>query len=250
MLGVGTFAWLQRGNEAQILATAVGQQHTAVLADGSVVQLNTNTILDTDFSRAQRVVRIRKGEASFQVAHDPQRPFQVQAGRIVVRAVGTQFNVRVRDTRDVEVIVTEGKVDVTSASAVSRAAPATAGRPVLPAAATRLQAGQRYEAARRAVPVTQTIAPAELTKALAWREGVVVFDGEPLVQAVAEINRYSDTRLVVADAGLDGLRVGGRFRAGDVEGFLGALTRTFPISVRRSDDLVYLHERVGDGVRR
>lgn len=241
-LAIGGLSWYQRGSESQTLATAVGQQRTAKLADGSVVQLNTNTILETHFTREQRVVRLKKGEALFKVAHNTERPFLVQAGDTVVRAVGTEFNVRLRDSSDVEVIVTEGKVEVTpEAGAPAKTVAAIARKPIT-VVHNELVAGQRFEAAA-ASPVA-TITPSTVSNVLAWREGAIVFDGEPLVQAIAELNRYTDTRLVVADASIQDLRVGGRFRAGDIDGFLQALTNAFPVTVRRtSDHLVYIQAR-------
>jgi transmembrane sensor len=92
--------------------------------------------------------------------------------------------------------------------------------------------------------VLSTCTPATVSNALAWHDGAIVFDGVPLVQAIAELNRYTDTRLVVVDASIDDLRVGGRFRTGDVDGFLEALTKAFPVTIdRTSDHLVYIHAR-------
>jgi transmembrane sensor len=242
VLIVGSLFWYQRGNESQTLATAVGQQRSATLADGSVVQLNTNTILETRFTRGRRVVYLRKGEASFNVAKNPERPFLVHAGDVVVRAVGTEFNVRVRDALDVEVIVTEGKVEVVAQAAASTKAVTGASPNLIVPARRELVAGQRFETAA-ASPVAR-IPPTTVSNTLAWHDGAIVFDGEPLVQAIAELNRYTDTRLVVADASIYNLRVGGRFRTGDVDGFLQALTHAFPVTVRRtSDHLVYIHAR-------
>jgi transmembrane sensor len=243
VLAIGCFSWLQRGNEAQTLATAVGQQRSAVLADGSEVELNTNTILETRFSRGQRVVYLRKGEAAFKVAHQPERPFLVYAGRAVVRAVGTEFNVRLRDSREIEVIVTEGKVAVHSQPEPQAAPPKQGHASAAPPLRDRqLVAGQRLQTAA-ASPVA-TISPAALSNTLAWREGALVFDGEPLVQAVAELNRYTDMRLILADPALYDLRIGGRFRAGDVDGFLTALTQAFPVVTRRTaNNLVYIEAR-------
>lgn len=243
VLMFGGLSWYQRGNESQTLATAVGQQRSAKLADGSVTYLNTNTILETHFTRSHRVVQLKKGEASFKVAHNPERPFLVHAGDAVVRAVGTEFNVRLRDTRDVEVIVTEGKVEVTPRTGTpATTVAATAPRPVVPAR-SELVAGQRFEEA--ALLQVATMAPEAVSNTLAWHDSAIVFDGEPLVKAIAELNRYTDMRLVVADASIYNLRVGGRFRTGDVDGFLEALTRAFPVTIRRtSDRLVYIHARM------
>jgi len=243
LLVIGGLSWYQRGNESRTLATAVGQRLSATLADGSVVQLNTNTILETHFTKGQRVIRLKKGEASFQVAHNADRPFYVHAGGTVVRAVGTAFNVRLRDAHDVEVIVTEGVVEVTpQRDASTRTVTAAAPRAPATAVHRELTAGERLETAA-ATPVKR-VTPATVSNALAWHDGAIVFDGVPLVQAIAELNRYTDTRLVVVDASIDDLRVGGRFRTGDVDGFLEALTRAFPVTIdRTSDHLVYIHAR-------
>lgn len=243
VFAVGFISWFQRGNEAQTLATAVGQLRSAKLADGSVVQLNTNTIVETRFTRDQRVVYLRKGEASFKVAKNAERPFLVHAGNMVVRAVGTEFNVRMRDSRDIEVIVAEGRVAVEPQQEPPvKVVASTASNRALPKR-RELVAGQRFETTGQVIPVA-AITPAALSNTLAWREGAIVFDGEPLVQAIAELNRYSDTRLVVTDPGIYDLRVGGRFRTGDVDGFLEALTTAFPVVTRRaSDNLVYIEAR-------
>lgn len=241
LLVIGGLSWYQRGNESRTLATAVGQRLSATLSDGSVVQLNTNTILETHFTKGQRVIRLKKGEASFKVAHNADRPFYVRAGGTVVRAVGTAFNVRLRDAHDVEVIVTEGVVEVTPQRDASTRTVTAAAPPPAKAIHRELTAGERLETA--AVTPVKRVTPATVSNALAWHDGAIVFDGVPLEQAIAELNRYTDTRLVVADASIDDLRVGGRFRTGDVDGFLEALTKAFPVTIHRtSDHLVYIRE--------
>src|SRR5690606_18344078 len=84
----------------------------------------------------------------------------------------------------------------------------------------------------------------DASNTLAWRDGAIVFGGEPLAQAIAELNRYTNTRLVVADSSIRDLRVGGRFRTDDVDGFLQALAEAFPVTIHRtSDHLVYIRAR-------
>jgi len=246
-VGLGMLSWLQRGNEAQTLATAVGQQRSARLADGSVVQLNTNTILETHFDGKARAIHLRKGEASFKVTKDAERPFLVYAGGMVVRAVGTEFNVRMRDSLDIEVIVAEGTVAV---EAQLEPEPALQPMAAVMPEPRELTTGQRFETVTPAEPVAR-ITPEAISDTLAWREGAVVFNGEPLVQAIAELNRYTDVRLVVADPAIHDLRVGGRFRAGDVDGFLEALTRAFPVRTRlAADNLVYIEAQTASRPRR
>ena len=86
--------------------------------------------------------------------------------------------------------------------------------------------------------------PAQLSSELAWREGAIIFDGEPLSEAIAEIERYTDTRIVVSDAGTAALRVGGRFRTDDVQDFFRGLESALPITVRHgADGVIYIESR-------
>jgi transmembrane sensor len=221
---VGTI-WLQQGRELQTLATAVGQQRNVTLADGSIVTLNTNTIVETDLRRHERQIYLRKGEAHFQVAHDRSRPFLVHAGDAVVRAVGTAFEVRVLTDQHVDVVVNEGRVEVQTTATIARPAVATTLRA--------LNAGERLSASGQDYAVTPITAQ-QLSSELAWREGAIVFDAEPLADAIAEIERYTDARIVVSDPEIAALRVGGRFRTGDVQEFFDALQTALPVSIRRT----------------
>lgn len=229
LICTAAFFWTQRSNEVQALATAVGQQRTVTLADGSAVSLNTNTILETHFDRERRIVRLLKGEALFKVTRDKERPFFVYAGDAVVRAIGTEFNVRMREGREVQVIVAEGAVEVESG-----ATSATAQR-----FKRALSAGQRIDTSESA-PVS-SLDPEMLSKILAWREGAIVLDGESLSEAIVELNRYTDIRFIVTDPRVREMKVGGRFKAGDIDEFLQALKKALPVTTQRTaDNLVYI----------
>jgi transmembrane sensor len=234
------FWWLRQGNEIQTLATAVGQQRNVTLVDGSIVTLNTNTIIETDLSRSLRQIYLRKGEAHFQVAHDRSRPFLVHAGDAVVRAVGTEFEVRLRPDQHVDIMVNEGRVEVQPNTPAG--APPAAG--LASQSATRaLAAGEQLSTASTGYAV-QRVSPAQLSSEMAWREGAIIFDGQPLAQAIAEIERYTEARIVVTDPGVAALRVGGRFRTDDVQGFFQGLEAALPVSVRRTPDgVVYVEPR-------
>src|SRR5882724_4971876 len=242
-VAVGTI-WLQQGGELQTLATAVGQQRNVTLADGSIVNLNTNTILETDLRRHTREMYLRKGEAHFQVAHDRSRPFLVHAGDAVVRAVGTAFEVRVLTDQHVDVVVNEGRVEV-QATAPPPASPNPATRARAAAATTvrALNAGERLSTAGRDYAVTPITAQ-QMSSELAWREGAIIFDGEPLSEAIAEIERYTDARIVVSDPEIARLKVGGRFRTGNVQEFFDALQTALPVSIRHTNaGLVFIDPR-------
>jgi transmembrane sensor len=242
-MGITAFLSYQRGNETQAFATAVGQQRSLTLADGSVVQLNTNTMLETHFMPAHREVFLGKGEAHFRVAHDSERPFRVHAGAAIVRAVGTEFDVRVHDDRSVEVIVTEGRVQVLANEREKTLDRRGSAEPERPSTQHELDAGQRLVSRHGAATVTP-IDMSEAARALAWRDGAVVFDAEPLARAVTELNRYTETRFVISDPRIGELRIGGRYRTNDVEGIIRGLESALPISIRRTDDgLIYIEPR-------
>ncbi len=232
-----TVVWLQNGSESQTLATAVGQQRNITLADGSIVTLNTNTIVETDLRRHSREIYLRKGEAHFQVAHDRSRPFLVHAGDAVVRAVGTQFEVRLMSDQHVDVVVNEGRVEVQPAPPAPDPANPTGAASLkhhlAVAHVQTLAAGQQLSTHGGEYAVTP-VTTEGLASAMAWREGVIVFDGEPLSEAITEIERYTDARIVISDPQTAVMRVGGRFRTGDIQEFFDALQTALPVSVRRN----------------
>jgi transmembrane sensor len=241
---IGGAVWLRNGNEIQTVSTAVGQHRNVMLADGSIVTLNTNTIVEIDLGRHLREVHLRKGEAHFEVAHDRSRPFLVHAGDAVVRAVGTEFEVRLHANQYVDVLVNEGRVEVQAElpdSAV-RAIAAHSGAATV-AAVHAVSAGERFSTGSADYAVTP-ISSAQLSSELAWREGAIVFDSEPLSRAIAEIERYTDAKILVSNPDVAALLVGGRFRTDDLQGFLDGLETALPVTVRRhGDGLVYIDPR-------
>jgi transmembrane sensor len=243
-LGGGASWLLYKGNETQILATAVGQHRNVTLSDGTVVTLNTNTIVETNFSRRIRQILLRKGEAHFEVAPDRSRPFVVHAGDAVVRAVGTEFEVRLRADRHVDVLVNEGRVEVepdVSPALAAAAAHAAAAIPVVTVRA--VSAGEQLSTATTDYAVIPVSAE-QLSSELAWRDGAVVFDSAPLSEAITEIQRYTDARIIVSDPTIATLPVGGRFKTDDLQGFLDGLEAALPVKIRRvSDGLVYVDPR-------
>ncbi len=234
-------AWLQHANETQILATAVGQHRNVPLSDGTLVTLNTNTILETNFSRRSREIYLRKGEAHFDVAHDRSRPFLVHAGDALVRAIGTEFEVRLRPDLHVDVLVNEGRVEVrTATSSATPHASAGSAQPLAVVTVRAVSAGQQLSTAAKDYAVIP-VSPELLSSELAWRDGAVVFDSAPLAEAITEIQRYSDARIVLSDPRIGTLPVGGRFKTDDLQGFLDGLQAALPITIRRSaDGTVYI----------
>lgn len=197
-------------------ATAVGERSTIVLADGSQVMLNTDTRLAVSYSDAERRIELQQGQALFDVAKSPDRPFIVKAGGRQVTALGTAFDVRA-EAETLRVTLIEGSVSVEDADTEPAEAPETP---------TRLQPGEQFVAESGAAPEVRL---AQIDHVTSWREGKLIFSDEPLSQAVAEVNRYSARKIVLADAGLGDLRVSGVFRTGRTDNFVQAVSTYFPV---------------------
>lgn len=206
------------------------------LEDGSAVELRgESTAIHTEFTQAERRVTLLRGEAFFAVAKNPERPFIVTAGRTMVRAVGTAFNVQL-DAAAVSVVVTEGKVllaEVPSSARASGSAAANAERstPLLVGGQCAIIAQDQTGAS--ATPKVVSLTPAELDETLAWQSTWLVFDETPLVETVAAFNRHGSGHLVLGDPSLHGRRLTGKFRADHIDGFIRLLERTMSVRAER-----------------
>ncbi len=206
----------------QRFETAIGERSTMTLDDGSIVTLNTATTVTVAYEEAQRFVRLDAGQAIFDVAHDPDRPFTVEAGGQWITALGTAFDVRVDAVDGVQVSMIEGDVEIVPAEPLAGFDPAdTEGRdpgadPAPSRPAVRLGAGEQMIAEADSEPEITTANLAQITS---WREGRLIFEDEPLLSAVAEVNRYSRVEIVLASPDLNDLRVSGVFDAGRSTGF-------------------------------
>lgn len=217
-------------------STPVGGLDTVPLADGSQVTLNTDTRIRVDLGDRERRIELDKGEAFFDVARDPARPFVVHVNEKRIVAVGTKFAVR-RDGDDVRVAVTEGKVLINRAErAIASARPGGAAADVL------LGAGSIAQTARADVLVRRESRP-ETEQLLSWRSGYLMFEATPLAAAVAEFNRYNTRKIVIRDASIASLPIGGNFRSGNIDAFLWLLEAGFPIEVQRDGEKIVLAAR-------
>jgi transmembrane sensor len=187
-------------------------------------------------------VELRRGDAHFTVAKNPERPFRVEAGTVAVRAVGTAFNVR-RGASEVEVLVTEGKVEVASEvervvpNALSGAANAEQARwgQRPPPSVTPLTANQRATVSPAAAPRIEKLEAQTIREVLAWQGPRLTFLDTPLSVVVSQFNRRNAVQLVIRDSALDSLPIGGSFRAENLEAFVRLLEQDNDIIVDRSD---------------
>lgn len=196
--------------------TPVGGIRTVSLEDGSVVTLNTDSAIRVKYAQAERRIVLLRGEAFFDVAPNPARPFVVSGDDTQAIALGTHYAVKVGE-RD-EVMVEEGHVAVTAGG--ERAV---------------LEAGGMAEVGDDGHLRTRTGDVASLTS---WRSGKLVFSGRPLGEVLAELGRYRRGRIMVLDDRAAGFRVSGVFDAGNVDQALQALEQGLPISVTRLTGLV------------
>lgn len=221
-LAVAGLAWTMRG---KAYLTQVGEMKIVPLADGSVVSLNTHSKIKVAFSDGRRAVMLDEGEALFDVAKDAARPFVVLAGETEVTAVGTSFIVRHLAGMPVQVLVREGIVDIRQRSQDA-------------AQAVRLPANMRAVAAQDQAVASAAVAPAEIERATAWRDGRIAFEGDTLREAAAEFARYSDTRIVIDDPAIANEAITGLFQANDPVGFAKATAISFGLRAEISEKQV------------
>lgn len=212
----GGFFWLR---DARVYATDMGEIRRVQLGDGSIAAINTETRMDVDFAASDRHVRIDRGEAWFQVAKNPKRPFVVEAGDVRAVAVGTAFSVK-RQANGAEILVTEGIVEAWGVRNAPRK--------------IHLVAGQRAFIADDAAVTLETPGPS-VDRALAWRDGKIILAGETLADAIAEFNRYNRRKLVLTDPTVASEQFDGSFRIDDLEGFATAVKASLNVPVDLDD---------------
>lgn len=220
----GGFLWF--GLLRSTYSTELGEIRKIPLADGSTATLNSGSKIDVHLAKQRREVRLDSGEAWFQVAKDPARPFVVTAGAVVVQAVGTAFSVRRREQGS-EVLVTEGVVEGWTQQADGHRIRLTAGE-------------HAFIGDNSAIHLVNDGA-ADVNRTLAWRGGDIDLQGRSLQDAIAEFNRYNHRKLVLDDPALAGEQFDGIFRTDDPEGFAIAVQKSFGTSLDlQSQDVIHI----------
>ncbi|MGS2723862.1 FecR family protein [Porticoccus sp. GXU_MW_L64] len=214
-----------------VYETAIGERSTMTLADGSVITLNTNTRIEVDYSATQRNLTLLRGQGYFDVAKDPTRPFAIQAGNKRVVAIGTEFEVHLDPHNNVEVTLVEGVVSVDQ---IAPAESHSQNPPAAPFSPIKLAPGERLIAA---VDTPMQVVQTNTAEATSWRSGRLIFRGEPIANAIAEINRYSTQQLKLADDNrVQAMTVSGVFNTGRASSFVDALERMHPLQAVATGD--------------
>lgn len=229
--------------------TAIGEQRSVVLDDGSLITLNTASKIEVDLQKNFRRIRLLAGEALFQVAHDETRPFEVVVDGTTVRAVGTRFNIDRRFVRTT-VTVIEGKVAVLpvpvsvssrSSAAGSRDGSAKADNPGTPDASgvpIYLEPAERLVIEKSEVSAPESVPNLAVTTA--WVQRRLMFERRPLSEVAEEFNRYNRRRIEIDSPELRRKEVTGVFEANDPESFIAFLSKIPGAAVREADDRVHV----------
>jgi transmembrane sensor len=186
-------------------STEVGERSILVLPDGSKVTLNTATAVRAEYSEHQRRVTLIRGEAFFNVAKDPARPFIVSARSREVQAVGTAFDVRLQ-ARELRIALVEGQVRVLTSASSAAANSTESSGPVTLVAGTALVVSNDG---------AQRIEQEDALHATSWLSGKLIFEDERLADVVAEMNQYSQEKLEIANPSLGNRKISGVFEATD-----------------------------------
>jgi len=194
-------------SRGKVFATGIGGHQRVTLADGSLVELNTDTTLRLAAGGSTRTVYLEKGEAYFRITHDAAHPFVVIAGNRRIIDVGTAFVVR-REPKQLSVALVEGRARFDTPTDQSL-------QPI------ELKPGD--EVIATATKVVRRSRPAnEIAAELGWRQGNLIFYGTTLADAAAQFNRYNAVRLVIADPGVGRLKINGTFAANNARAFIDA----------------------------
>lgn len=220
VLAAGTGGALFLRNQENWYATGIGETQNIRLADGTDIQLNTNTRLSANESTDGRVVKLDHGEAYFDVVHDRDHPFVVLAGNRKITDIGTKFTVRkVDDSVDVMIVEGSVKVEVLDGTALKTTIYGKAGDVVV---------------ARKENTLVTSSPRQSIENGMSWRRGQLVFDLETLAGIAQEFNRYNQKQMIVVGRARD-IRIGGSFRATNPEAFAGLIQKGLGLKVEETN---------------
>lgn len=209
------------------LASGIGETRRVTLEDGSAVTLGPSTRLRQSFDTARRLIELVSGEAFFEVAQDARRPFVVLAGQMTMRALESAFGVRAIEGVPLSVIVSTGKVRI-GAGGAERV----------------LEANMRLDASAPGAAARVTrLEPDALQRSLAWREGMLAFEGDTLASVAKQFDRYGAARIVIADPALAREPITGSFAANDPRGFARAIAASLGARVAIEGDVIRLSRK-------
>lgn len=218
--------------------TGLGERKVVALQDGSRVTLDADSMVETLYRDDRRELWLRQGRATFQVAHDPARPFSVELADKVVVATGTEFSVELV-AEEVRVVLFQGQVDVLATSNNAVRSPFSFGGEVVRKPLAKLLPGTELVSAVGSAQITTRVI--DPVRARTWESGLLTFNDESLGAAVERVNRQALPRIQIEDPSIVGMRVSGTFAAGDNRAFVEGITGVFPVrAIARNDYIAFV----------
>lgn len=226
VVAIGSLTFV-RSSSAKVYETGIGEQKRVALDDGSRIFLNAQTRVTVQFDQSKRTADLEYGRANFLVFEDENRPFIVEVNRRRIISQQGNFDVR-REGKDVQIVLLDGTAKVLIDN--------PADRPPQKGEGTVLHGGDRFVSIADRYRVDRP----DLTPLIAWQAGRAVFENEPLMEAIQEMNLYSPEKLEIADNAAGRLRLSGVYHVGDNLSFARSISKFLPVSVRKEGDRLVL----------
>ena len=222
-------------NPTEHFATEVAQVSEIGLSDGSIATLAPKTAVDVEFSKSERRLKLQEGEAFFEVAKAPGRPFFVDTGSSYIKVVGTKFNVD-RTDESVRISVLEGTVQIFGTAVDDNAEPlATLGRGDVAEISTLSNGEAQLASLSKGNNLSELS-----TLAGGWRDGWLAYDGAKLAEIVSDLNRYYAPGISMSDPKLGQLRVTASFKSTRIPQFIESMDNLFPVVAEENSDGSYI----------
>ncbi len=241
VLGIMFWQANDKGGEHMDLVLSGGEM---TLADDSVIHYNEGTKFEVDYSRAERRVVLKSGEAYFSVQKDQSRPFVVEAEGVELLAVGTAFNVRLGEGT-LEVLIEEGIVEMSNWLSSKGEENVEKSEEPQSQLLNQFDRATVNLVSRDSLPELSTISESELKQEISWQHRLLVFNGHTLSDAVVEFNRLNDAQIVFEDAELGKLQISGTLMSDNILGLCRLLEVSFDVSNKSvdSDQVILFKDR-------
>lgn len=212
--------------------TKIGEQNNFILSDGSKVTLNTHSKIIVNYSKEHRNIHLLYGEAQFDVAKDKTRPFTVNTGNKSFTALGTIFNIQKNNELDMELIVSEGQVLVSNHLDRNTLAILIDNESQKHDSNMIITDGEKSIIENKIQQKIVKLSKSQAEQELSWQQGMLIFKGETLRQALSEVSRYSNVQFEIANEEVSNIKIAGYFKAGDINGLLQSLALNFNIKYK------------------
>lgn len=245
--GAAFFVSRQDHGPVMEYASDVGEIRAISLEDGSKLTLNTDSLVSVEYRRHSRLVKLLRGEAYFEVAKNPERPFIVQGPAAQARAVGTAYSVRLGDEAGrMQVRVTSGRVAVEPppsalADSLRLSTIADNGAYLDPNQEADVRVVKDGPYKGQVQVSIKDVTPDRVERSLMWREGLLSFEGETLAEAIEEFSRYSHQKIILQGT-VARERVSGLFSATDPAGFSRAIAIGLKLKIKTENDTITLYK--------